>query len=131
MQGNPELANRFYEELVYGNRIIFVYSEDNEFLGEGALVFDTGDADYSIPGKRVYLSRLIVKSNHRNQGIGTALLNTLIEKARQLGFHEITVGVDKHNTRACYLYEKHGFDKVIFDGADEHGEFVKLLKTLN
>lgn len=51
MDNNPEMAQKWYDELVSGNRIIFVYTENDEFVGEGALVFENGDSDYTIKGK--------------------------------------------------------------------------------
>lgn len=39
----------------------FIYLENNEFVGEGSLVFRNNDPDYTIPGKRMYLSRMILK----------------------------------------------------------------------
>ena len=61
MEKDKELADRFYNELLTGNRITYVYSEQDEYIGEISLVFDRKDMDYTIPNKRIYLSRLIVK----------------------------------------------------------------------
>ena len=47
-----------------------------------------------------------------------------------MGFQEMTIGVDKDNTNALHLYGKFGFTEVLFDGADEDGEYLKLLKRL-
>jgi len=130
MESKPEMTKKWYDEILSGNRVVFIYTENGEFIGEGALVFDNNDRDYTIPGKRVYLSRMIVKPERRNQGIGEIILEFLIEKAKQLGFIEIALGVDKTNVVARHLYDNKGFDKVIYDGSDEYGEYVKLLKIL-
>ena len=130
MKSNRQRTKRWLKEIKSGNRVVFIYIEDGQFIAEGALVFDNGDRDYTIPGQRVYLSRMIVKPERRDEGIGGLLLDFLVEKAREMGFAEMSLGVDKVNTRARHLYEKKGFCTVIFDGADEHGEFVKLLRTL-
>ena len=130
MESHPERTKKWYDEIISGNRIVFIYTENNEFIGEGALVLDNGDRDYTIPGQRVYLSRMIVKPERRNQGIGSIILDFLIDRAIQMGFKEMALGVDKVNTVARHLYEKKGFNTVIFDGTDEYGEFVKLLKQL-
>ena len=47
-----------------------------------------------------------------------------------MGFSEMTIGVDKDNTNALHLYRKYGFTEVLFDGADEHGEYFKLMKRI-
>ena len=97
------LAEKWLEEIKSGNRIVFVYKINGEFIGEGALVFDTGDPDYTIPNRRVYVSRMIVKKEYRNRGIGSEILEFLIAKARDMGYCEMTIGVDKDNKNALYL----------------------------
>lgn len=124
------LADKWREEIASGDRLVFVYKINGEFIGEGALVLDTSDPDYTIPGKRVYVSRMIVKKEYRNRGIGSEILEFLIEKAKEMGFEEMTIGVDKDNVNALHLYEKFGFTEVLFDGVDEHGEYFKLMKRI-
>lgn len=124
------LAEKWREEIISGNRQVFIYKINGEFIGEGALVFDTGDPDYTIPGRRVYVSRMIVKKEYRNRGIGSEILEFLIKKAKESGFSEMTIGVDKDNINALHLYRKYGFTEVLFDGADENGEYYKLMKRL-
>lgn len=130
MTRNSENAKKWYNELLNGIRIIFVYTENDEFIGEGALVLENNDPDYTIPDKRVYLSRLIVKAEYRNRGIGNIILDYLIDYAKHLGYKEISLGVDIDNLNAKHLYEKKGFTKVIFEGEDELGKYVKLLRKL-
>ncbi len=124
------LADKWFEEIKNGNRLVYIYKINGEFIGEGALVIDTGDPDYTIPHKRVYVSRMIVKKEYRNRGIGSEILAFLIEKAKEMGFSEMTIGVDKDNANALHLYKKYGFTEVLFDGADEHGEYFKLMKKI-
>lgn len=124
------LAEKWGDEIASGNRLVFIYKINGEFIGEGALVFDTGDPDYTIPDKRVYVSRMIVKKEYRNRGIGSEILTFLIEKAKEMGFDEMTIGVDKDNVNALHLYKKFGFTEVLFDGADENGEYLKLMKRI-
>ena len=124
------LTEKWREEIASGNRLVFIYKINGEFIGEGALVLDAGDADYTIPNKRVYISRMIVKKEYRNRGIGSTILEFLINKAKAMGFSEMTIGVDKDNTNALHLYRKYGFTEVLFDGEDEHGEYFKLMKRI-
>ncbi len=124
------LAEKWLEEIVAGIRTVYVYKIDGEFIGEGALVTENGDPDYTVAGQRVYVSRMIVKKEFRGRGIGSGILEFLIEKAKESGFSEMSLGVDKDNAAALHLYRKFGFDQIIFEGADEFGEYYKLLKTL-
>ncbi|MGN7410506.1 GNAT family N-acetyltransferase [Sporosarcina sp. SAFN-010] len=130
MDEKPKMAKIFYDELVNGNRVTFIYSENNDFIGEGSLVFKNTDPDYTIPNKRIYLSRMIVKEEYRNRGIGGIILDYLIDYAQQLGYLEMSLGVDTDNINARHLYEKRGFTDVLFIGEDKYGEYVKLLKKL-
>ncbi|MRG86006.1 GNAT family N-acetyltransferase [Salinibacillus xinjiangensis] len=130
MEKKPKMAKMFYDELVSGNRITFIYTENNEFIGEGSLVFQNNDPDYTIPDKRIYLSRMIVKEEYQNRGIGGIIVDYLVDYGEQLGYEEITLGVDTDNTNARHLYEKKGFTTVLYIGEDEYGEYVKLLKKL-
>lgn len=129
MKSQP-FAGKWLEEIKNGNRIVFIYKINGEFIAEGALVFDMGDPDYTIPKQRIYVSRMIVKKEYRNQGIGSEILKFLIEKAKAMGYSEITIGVDKDNKNALHMYRKHGFTEVLFDGADEDGEYLKLMKRV-
>ena len=129
MKAQP-LTEKWREEIAKGNRLVFVYKINGEFVGEGALVIDTGDPDYTLPDKRVYVSRMIVKKEYRNRGIGSEILEFLIRKAKEMGFSEMTIGVDKDNENALHLYRKYGFTEVLFDGEDEDGEYLKLMKRV-
>ncbi len=124
------LADKWLDEIKSGNRIVYIYKINDEFIGEGALVLDADDSDYTIPNRRIYVSRMIVKKEYRNRGIGAEILRFLTEKAEEMGFSEMTIGVDKDNTNALHLYRKHGFTEVLFDGADDDGEYFKLMKRI-
>ncbi|WP_241654821.1 GNAT family N-acetyltransferase [Sporolactobacillus shoreae] len=130
MKMQQKLADKFYNELIAGNRITFVYVTNNELIGEGSLVFDMNDSDYTIKNKRIYLSRLIVKEEYRNKGIGSQFVNFLIDYAKNLGYQEISIGVDIDNLVAKNLYRKLGFTEVVYQGKDAYGEYQKLLKKI-
>ena len=124
------LAEKWRGEIATGNRLVFIYKINGEFIGEGALVFDTGDMDYTIENQRVYVSRMIVKKEYRGRGIGSEILQFLIRKAKNMGYSEMTIGVDKNNENALHMYRKFGFTEVLFDGADDDGEYFKLMKRI-
>lgn len=120
-------TDEFYQQIRSGNRLSFVYKIDGEFIGQGDLVPEK--EGYTIPKKRVYLSRLIVKKEYRNKGIGSILTDFLIDKAKELGYREICLGVDCDNKNALHLYRKKGFE-IYAEGKDEYGKFYKMLKKL-
>lgn len=125
-----EFTEKFYKEIEDGNRVVFIYKINDEFVGEIAYVLDMKDSDYTITNKRIYISRLIVKKEYRNKGIGGILVDFILEKVKEMGYNEATIGVDKDNMSALHLYKKKGFTNVLFEGKDEYGEFYKLMKEI-
>lgn len=130
MKKQSKLAEQFLAELKSGNRVTYIYKDGDEFIGEISLVKEMNDSDYTIPNQRVYVSRLIVKKEYRRQGIGKKLVDFIIDKEKELGYSEMSIGVDLDNYPALKLYIDSGFDKVIYIGEDEQGKYVILLKTI-
>ena len=130
MQRQSDLAYKFQSELISGNRITYIFTIDGEFIGEISLIKEMNDADYTIPGKRVFVSRLIVKYEYRRQGIGRKLIEFITGKAKEMGYSEMTVGVDLVNYPALRLYILSGFDKISYIGEDSQGKYLKLLKKI-
>ena len=130
MERHRELAARFLSELRSGNRMTWVYEENGRFLGEISLVKEKDDPDYTIPGRRIYVSRLIVKPEERRRGIGKALTEYAITRAAEMGYAEISIGVDMDNYAALRLYTAAGFREILFLGEDADGKYFKLLKRL-
>ncbi len=125
-----EFTEVFRREIEETNRTVFIYKIDDEFIGEIAYVVNMQDSDYTIPGRRIYISRLIVKPTHRNQGIGGTLVDFILERVKELGCSEATIGVDKDNHVVLHLYRNKGFTNLLYDGEDEYGKFYKLMKIL-
>lgn len=130
MKRQEKLANQFYGELISGSRVTYVCKQDNEFIGEISLVFDTNDSDYTIDKRRVYVSHLIVKPEKRRNGLGKRLVEYATDKAKEMGYSEMSIGVDLDNYPALRLYADSGFDKILFIGEDHQGKYVKLLKEI-
>lgn len=130
MEKNKELADRFYKELETKNRMTFVYVKDKEYIAEISIVFNKNDEDYSIPGKRLYISRIIVKKDLRGKVYGKKLMNHVIEYAKKEKYEELSLGVNLDNYIALNLYVKLGFDKIQYIGEDSDGKYVKLIKKL-
>ena len=130
MKKHSELAEKFLNELKSGNRITYIYKDGDDFIGEISLVKEMNDTDYTIPNRRIYVSRLIVKPEYRRQGIGKMLVEYVTDKAKELGYSEMSIGVDIKNYAALKLYINGGFDKIVYVGEDEQEKYVKLLKTI-
>ena len=57
------------------------------------------------------INELIVAADHRNQGIGKALVQRAVSTARQDGMDEIEVGTERGNRPAAAFYRNAGFDE--------------------
>ena len=130
MERHPDMAARFLRELQSGNRMTWVYEQDGRFLGEISLVKEKDGPDYTIPSRRIYVSRLIVRKENRRQGIGKALVEYALSRAANMGYSEISIGVDMDNYPALRLYTDAGFREILFFGEDADGRYFKLLKKL-
>ncbi len=52
---------------------------------------------------------LVVYEKHRNRGVGTILMNTLLADLKPKGYEHLSLSVDKQN-RAVGFYKKLGFE---------------------
>lgn len=55
-----------------------------------------------------------VHENYRGQGIGKALLESIIEEARRNSIHVLIGGIDSSNTASMEMHLKYGFLQVAF-----------------
>ncbi|MCL2840339.1 MAG: ribosomal protein S18-alanine N-acetyltransferase [Defluviitaleaceae bacterium] len=56
-----------------------------------------------------HISNIAVSSAHKNQGVGSLLMDGLIHEARRLKMTALTLEVRESNLAAITLYEKYGF----------------------
>ena len=126
----PEMAQTFYRDLLSGNRLSYIYVRGDQWLGEGSLVFHLEDPDYTREGTRLCLSHLIVREEYRRQGIGRKLVEVLAQRARSLGYRELSVGVDADNLPALKLYVGAGFRQILSLDTDAYGDYFKLSRVL-
>ena len=130
MNENEKLKDTLYKELLNNERVTFVYVKDGEYIAEVSIVFDKNDEDYTIKGKRLYVSRMIVKEELRGNGYSKILMNFIIDYAKRNKYEELSIGVNIDNYIALKLYVELGFTKIQFIGEDSDGKFFKLIKSL-
>lgn len=88
---------------------IFAMFYNDQLIGELHVKYDNKDKDFAEKGKRAYLFAFRIHKDYQGKGLGSYLLEVVIEKLTNNGYHELTVGVEDDNIRARYMYEKHGF----------------------
>jgi GNAT superfamily N-acetyltransferase len=85
---------------------IFVAREGSEVVGMASLLYTVSTAS---GGKAALFEDLIVDPQHRRKGVGTKLVNYVIQQARAEGVLRITLLTDLENDTALGLYRKLGF----------------------
>jgi GNAT superfamily N-acetyltransferase len=65
------------------------------------------------------ISDMVVTQPYRNQGIGTAIIQSLAQVAIRMGAEELEIGAALDNPRAASLYRRLGF-------ADSHTVMLNL-----
>lgn len=97
----------------YGIVDIFTLFDNDKLIGELHVKYDNEDKDFAEKGKRAYLFAFRIHKDYQGKGLGSYLLKTVIDELNVNGYYELTVGVEDNNTRARYMYEKHGFNQPI------------------
>jgi len=116
------------EQIKTGNRDVFTLTVEDQYIAMCDLVYDKPEYE-TVPDKRLYLPRLVVKKNYRGEGYGKAILQYILSIAKEKGYSEIVLGVDCDNTVALNLYKKLGFSIYELD-EDKDGKFYKMIKFL-
>lgn len=93
------------EELNNPNSEYFVAKLENNILGFSGIWKAVDD---------VHITDIVVKKSNRQTGIGSKLLEKLIQTAKSQNFNSITLEVNEHNLPAINLYLKYGFKNVGF-----------------
>ncbi len=78
-------------------------------------LFERERPGYGFVDERTPELAIAVVPNARGKGVGTALLNALLDRARSEGHASISLSVDRANAGAIELYERHGFERVADD----------------
>ena len=108
---NPE---QIASELNAFTSIFLLAYRDKKPVGYAKL--DKDPPPDCVKGSRpIRLFRLYVKQSFIGKGCGSALIQSCLEEARQVGYKTIWLGVWEQNTRAQVFYERHGFTEVGLD----------------
>jgi O-acetyl-ADP-ribose deacetylase len=69
----------------------------------------SGYISIKLTGNELFLSKFYVIKEKRGTGLGKEGLKFVINRAKELGAHAITLTVNKYNTNSIKAYEKMGF----------------------
>jgi ribosomal protein S18 acetylase RimI-like enzyme len=87
---------------------VFVYEAGGEVFGYAFCILQTRRGNNLVDGKTLYLDDLCVDEAARGRGIGTALYRFVLDFAKRIGCHNVTLNVWEGNDVALAFYRKCG-----------------------
>ncbi|MBP5609884.1 MAG: GNAT family N-acetyltransferase [Clostridia bacterium] len=87
---------------------VFVYDAGGEVYGYAFCILQTRRGNNLVDGKTLYLDDLCVDEAARGRGIGTALYRYVLDYAKRIGCHNVTLNVWEGNDAALAFYRKCG-----------------------
>lgn len=91
---------------------IAITNEDRPIGSITARFFNENNKSYGYIDKDTPELGMAIISEFRGKGIGTALLDQLVEEAKKKGIEKLSLSVDPTNRAALHLYQRFGFKEV-------------------
>lgn len=103
-KGQEKLKKRILNK----KSIFYIAEENGEIVGfiDGYIA----DDEWWYEEQIAYLDHFIVKSEYRNKGIGTILLNSFEEKIKEYGITKIKLLVFQGNSNAIKFYKSNSYE---------------------
>lgn len=120
-----EQTKQWYDEHIKNGFPIIVCLIDDVVAGWASL---STFRDYRGYDKTVEVS-LYVKNEYKGQGIGSMLLKTIEQKAKEKTFHAIVSAITGGNVASINLHKKFGYvEKCVFEQIGfKNGEFLDVV----
>lgn len=96
-------VNTLEEELINENSYYLVAKIENQIVGFAGIKSVLDEAD---------IMNIVTKKDKRNLGIGSALLEKLLNVAKAKEIKKITLEVNESNISAIHLYKNFGFKEI-------------------
>jgi len=94
-----------------GYKLYACLTEKNECIGVVGFVFESRLSS----GRIIYLDDLVIDEASRGLGVGSKLLDLVIENANQQNCDAILLDCGNHRTESHQFYLKKGFDNTALD----------------
>lgn len=106
----PALLTRRFADLLQRNDVLVMFAEiDAAVVGFAYLTYRP--TPY-FDGPIAQLEELYLQPDRRDQGIGTLLLQRVLDEVHQRGSGELHINVDEIDTDTRRFYERHGFSNI-------------------
>jgi ribosomal-protein-alanine N-acetyltransferase len=97
-------AGMFWNELANGHYYLVALSETEDVIGYAGLA--------AVPATEAWVQNIAVRRDAQRHGVGRALLDALLARAREIGVPSVLLEVAVDNGPAQKLYASYGFDGV-------------------
>lgn len=120
-----EIWNEYYKDILKKEQIDYMLEKFQSAASLKEQIFEKGYRYYILfddenpigycgmypnrDKRRLNLSKLYIKSEYRNKGLGQFLLDEVITFAKELDLDNIVLSVNKENKDAIEFYKKKGF----------------------
>lgn len=99
----PWSRKAFEDEFKNSIAVYFAARNDDECIGYAGFWNVSGEGD---------ITNVAVVEEHRRSGVGSMLVEAVLEKAKQLNIDIMTLEVRQSNYKAQGLYKKYGFEVI-------------------
>jgi Acetyltransferases len=96
-----------------GNAEFWTMEDNGRLVGELYIFFHLTDQDFADGETTAYLCAFRIAEELRGKGLGTMLMNRVLERLRETGFLYATIGVEPEETANIRLYRRLGFRETI------------------
>lgn len=112
MPENPAEFDRYlYEDFSSGNFLLYVYEADQTIMGYTLIkLLRVKEQCMKQDNFRYYIEEFGVDEACRNRGIGTSLMDTVIEQAKAAGADSVDLSVWAFNETAESFYRRFGMN---------------------
>jgi ribosomal protein S18 acetylase RimI-like enzyme len=107
---DPSVIEWFAERLAQDECVIYIAESSGEAVGYAVcLLQERGESPFTYAVRRIHVDQIAVLETHHRSGVGTALLDAVIEWATAKKARQITLGVKLFNEGAIAFYQRNGF----------------------
>lgn len=112
----------FLDRLESRNIEFWTIDNDGDLIGELYIFWNSEDKDEANGYNRAYLCAYRIEEKYQKQGLGSKLMKRVLERVKEEGYTEVTIGVDNGDfDHLSGMYNHYGFNIIVKDKfQDDH-----------